>query len=749
MVTPYATIGQPVGRAEGPEKVTGTAVYPADMNLPGTLVGKCLRSPYAYARILSVDASAARRVPGVHAVLTGADLPGMLIGRFLRDMPILAQDVVRFVGQKVAAVAADDADAAEEALQRIEVEYEELTPVLDPLAALQPDAPVLHPNFMSYNGRVDAPQEHPNLVAHSTWKNGNVEEGFRQADHIFEHTFRTQHQHQAYIEPHASVVSLDNAGRVQVWINSKMPFQVRQQVADGIDLPQEMVCVYPTFIGGDFGGKGSFMDAHVAYWLARTTGRPIRMVMTYVEELMAANPRHPAVMTMKTGVKKDGSIVARQARLIFDSGGYAAFKPSRGVSYGSHCAGPYKMNHMQVDSYMVYTNHVPCGSMRAPGDPQSVFAAEAQLDLIARELGMDPYDFRMRNLVRDGDVSPLGHHWHNVLGTRTLEAAAQAAGYHQPKRVVPGKKVGRGVAIYERHIGAGTSVAKVIVAPDGSVTLRTALRDTGSGFYTVLRQIVGQELGVPYNAIRLETWTTDDTEFDTGAGGSRVTHVGGQAAYGAARAVCQKLRQLATTRYGWNTAQITLQEQHVVAPGQAPVRLADLVVQSGGPVEAECTFTAERDEDLTVFCAQIAEVEVEEDTGEVKLTTFTTAHDVGTILNPIAHQGQIEGAVMQGIGYALMEELQYDEGRVSTLSFGEYKIPTMGDLPELRTVLVQSESGGPTPYGGKAIGEQPISAVAPAIVNAVLDATGLSIPNLPVTAEKVFRALQEQKAQRP
>ena len=241
MATPYATIGQPVGRAEGPEKVTGAAVYPADINLPGTLVGKCLRSPYAYARILSIDAAAARRVPGVHAVLTGFDIPEMLVGRFLRDMPVLARDVVRFAGQKVAAVAAEDIDAAEEAMQRIEVEYEELTPVLDPLEAMRPDAPVLHPNFMSYTGRVPGPQEHPNVVAHNTWKNGDVEQGFREAAHVFEHTFRTQHQHQAYIEPHASVLSLDTDGRVQVWINSKMPFQVRQQLAEGIDVPQDMV----------------------------------------------------------------------------------------------------------------------------------------------------------------------------------------------------------------------------------------------------------------------------------------------------------------------------------------------------------------------------------------------------------------------------------------------------------------------------------------------------------------------------
>jgi CO/xanthine dehydrogenase Mo-binding subunit len=742
MATPYATIGQPVGRAEGPEKVTGTAIYPADINLPGTLVGKCLRSPYPYARIKSIDASAARRVPGVHAVLTGFDLPDVLIGRMLRDMPILARDVVRFAGQKVAAVAAEDADSAEEALTRIEVEYEELTPVLDPLAAMQPDAPVLHPRFQSYIGRSNRPQEHPNIVDHAVWQKGDVEQGFAEADYVFEHTFRTQHQHQGYIEPHASVVYLDEQGRAQVWLNSKMPFQVRQQLAEGIDLPQERVRINPTFIGGDFGGKGSYMDTHVAYWLSKATGRPIRMVMTYVEELMAANPRHPAVMTFKTGVKRDGTITARHAKLIFDSGAYAAFKPARGVTYGSRCAGPYKMGHMRVDAYMVYTNHVPCGSMRAPGDPQSVFASEAQLDLIARELGMDPYDFRMKNLIEDGDETPLGHHLKNVMGKKTLTAAIQEAGYHQPKPSIPGKRVGRGVAIYERHIGAGTSTAKVSIDADGTVTLYTALRDTGTGFYTVLRQIVGQELGVPYNEIRLVPWTTDDIPFDTGVGGSRVTHVGGQATYGACREVRQKLLSCAVELYGVNPEAVQFQDRQLVIPGHEPVSLAELAARAGGRIEGQFTYDVPRDEELTCFCAQVAEVEVEEDTGRVRLTRFTTAHDVGTILNPIAHQGQIEGAVMQGIGYALMEELKYDEGRVATLSFGEYKIPNMQDIPELRTVLVRSDSGGPTPYGGKSIGEQPISAVAPAIANAVLDAVGVSITELPITSEKVFQALQ-------
>ena len=742
MAAPYATIGQRVGRAEGPAKVTGAAVYPGDINLPGTLVGKCLRSPYPHARIVSIDATEARQLPGVHAVLTGADIPNALVGRFLRDIPVLASDVVRFHGQKVAAVAADDNDIAEAALRLIEVQYEELPAVYDPVEAMQAGAPTLHPDFMTYEGRVDEPQEHPNVTAHAVWENGDIDEGFAEADLVFEHTFRTQRQHQGYMEPHACVVQVDDDGRIQLWANTKMPFQVRKQLADGIDQPESQVRVNPTVIGGDFGGKGGFMDTHVAYWLARATGRPIRMVMSYTEELMAGNPRHPGVMTFKTGVKRDGTITARHAYLVFDSGGYAAFKPARGVSYGPRCLGPYRMNHARIDSLMVYTNQVPCGSMRSPGDPQSIFASEAQIDLIARELGMDPYDFRMHNLVQDGDLSALGHRWQNILATRTLDAATREAGYRDAKPEVPGKKIGRGMAIWERHIGAGTSVAKVTIDTDGSVTLYTPLRDTGSGFYTLLPQIIGEELGIPYTSIAIKTWTTDDIPFDTGVGGSRVTNVGGNAVYQATAVLRDNLIALAAQSYGWPADAITLQGGQVAAPGQMPVSLADLARQAGGPVEGEYTHTAGSDSSVTVFCAQVAEVEVDDATGEVTLKRFTTAHDVGAILNPIAHQGQIEGGVMQGVGQAMMEEVQYQDGQVANLSLGEYKLPTMRDIPELRTVHVQSE-GGPSPYGGKAIGEQPISAVAPAIVNAVLDATGLSIRDLPVTSEKVYNALRQ------
>ena len=745
MTSSYETIGRPVGRAEGPAKVTGQAIFPADVNLPGTLVGKCLRSPFPYAKIVSIDQDSvdtARQVPGVHAVLTAEDIPPHLVGRMLRDMPILARDVVRFAGQKVVAVAADDDDIAEEALNLIQVEYDELDPILDPVEAMKPGATVLHPEFSTYAGLPDNVPTEPNVAGHGQWLNGDIEKGFAEADFIFEHTFQTNHQHQAYIEPHASVVFLDNTGRVQTWVNSKMPFQVRQQLSEGIDKATDQIRVNPTTIGGDFGGKGGFMDTHLGFWLSKTTGRPVRMVMTYIEELMAGNPRHPAVMTFKTGVKKDGSITARQAHLVYDSGGYAAFKPQRGVTYGSRCLGPYKIPNGLIDSYVVYTNQVPCGSMRAPGDPQSIFAAEAQIDLIARELSMDPVEFRKKNLVQDGDVSSSGNQWQNVMGMRTLEAAVETAGYQDPKPKVLGNLIGRGMALCERHVGAGSSTVRVSIDSDGIVSLYTALPDTGSGFYTVLRQILGQELGVAYDEIILENWSTDDVDFETGVGGSRVTHVAGQAVFRAAQGLKRQLVMMAADMFGWSEDGIGFSRGRLTTPGQTPVSLGDLVSRSGGLLEANHTYDSERDEDITVFCVQIAEVEVDTETGQVYLTKFTSAHDVGAVLNPLGHQSQIDGTVMQGIGYALTEDLQYDEGHVTTLSMGEYKIPSMPDMPELRTVLVKSESGGPGPYGGKAIGEQGISSVAPAIINAILDATGVGINEIPVNSEKLLRAMQ-------
>ncbi len=736
-------IGQSIGRLEGPAKVTGAAKYVADLNPPNVLAGRCLRSPLPHARIVRIDAEEARGLPGVHAVLTGFDIPPQMVGRAIRDLPVLARDTVRFVGQKVAAVAADTAEIAEQALLLIDVEYEELPGVYDIEQAIAADAPVLHPEFNGYVGRPYDQNVPSNVASHQHYEMGDVDEGFAQADRVFEHTFATSHQHQAYLEPHASLVEVDQAGRADVWVNSKMPFQVRKQMAEGLELEESEIRLNPAPIGGDFGGKGSFMDTHIAYHLSQATGRPVRMVMDYIEEFQGGNPRHPSRITYKTGVKNDGTILARQVTMYFNSGAYAAFKPSPLLTYGGlRAVGPYRVDNIKVDSYMVYSNLVPCGSLRAPGDPQTIFAAESQIDIIARELGIDPFDMRMRNLLLPGDMAASGHHWEDMQGEETLRQACRAGDYWAPKpdeTAVGSLAVGRGIAMAERHIGGGESRSQISIESDGSVTLRTAVHDTGTGMYTILRQIVAEELGIEPKDVRLVQWTTDDTDFDTGVGGSRVTHVQGTATMMAAAQVKEKMAALTSDLYGWSEEAIKFSGGTLGAGAEA-ITFAELVSRSGGPIEADAHYQRTPHE-VTSFVTQVAEVGVDTETGQVHLLSFTTCHDVGTIINPLAHQGQIDGGFGQALGFSMMEELQHDEGRPTTVSLGDYKIPTSADMPELRTVLVHAE-GGPGPYSSKAIGEHSVLTTAPAIANAIHDAIGVRITQLPITAERVYRALQ-------
>src|SRR5262245_56755455 len=327
VTTSFSAIGQPVTQDAGPDKVSGQALYAADVRLPGMLWGKVLRSPYPHANIVSIDTAKARTVPGVHAVLTVQHLPDRRVGRLLRDIPVLAWDRVLFVGEKVAAVAAETLEAAEEALALIDVSYEELPPVFDPEEAMHSSAPTLHPQMASYQGLPQPVATVNNVFAHNSWSKGDIAEGFSAADRIFEHTFRAQLMHQGYIEPHACVVHIDDHGRTQVWANNKGPFMLREQLAAVWGMAKEQINVNPTSIGGDFGGKGSFMDVPLCYYLALHSGRPVKMVMDYIQELMAANPRHPAIITLKTGVTRDGKMLARQARVIFNSGADGAIKP--------------------------------------------------------------------------------------------------------------------------------------------------------------------------------------------------------------------------------------------------------------------------------------------------------------------------------------------------------------------------------------------------------------------------------------
>jgi carbon-monoxide dehydrogenase large subunit len=722
----HRIVGQPIGRVDGIEKVSGAARYSGDVTLPGLVWGKALRSPLPHARILRIDTAKARALPGVLAVLTAADLPNVLVGRRMFDMPMLARDRVRFIGEKVAVVAAADPDVAEEAVALIDVEYEDLPAIIDLAAAVEAGAPVVHDNPGAYEG-APAERPHPNVQSVLRFKLGDIEAGFREADRIFEHTFRTQLAHHGYIEPHAGVVAIDEAGRVQVWASNKMPYRLKELLSHALQLPKERIRVNLTPIGGDFGGKGSLMDLPLAYHLARVTGRPVKMVMRYAEELMAGNPRHPSVITLRTGVKNDGRIVARQVKALFNSGAYAAFKPAPNVNLGGAGmgAGVYRIPNLLIESFCVYTNNIPCGHARSPGEPQMVFAGESHMDMIAKELGLDPAEFRRRNLLRNGDHLANGHHLEHVRAKETLEAALEAGHWSAPK----GPWIGRGVAMTHRHIGVGFTNARVRLETKGTVTLSIGLPDTGTGAHLVLRQIVAELLDLSIDEVQIELVTTDVFETDSGVGGSRVTHTGGRAAYHAA----EKLKDL-----------IAAEAKKLGAPDASLATIAQAAAREGRTLEASYFYDAKAHAAVTSFTAQVAEVAVDPATGQVTVRHFTTTHDVGTVINPLGHQGQIEGGLVQGLGYALMEEMPTEDGRISTLNLGDFKLPTVGDIPPLTTVLLE-DPVGPGPFRAKAIGEGSISAVAPAIANAVADACGVRIMDLPITAEKVYFALREKE----
>jgi len=463
------------------------------------------------------------------------------------------------------------------------------------------------------------------------------------------------------------------------------------------------------------------------------------MVSDYIEEFLAGNPRHAVVVRLKTGVKRDGTLTAHQVHYLVNSGAYAGFKPGGIIGGYNQAAGPYRVPHCRIESAFVYTNTIPCGFMRAPGEPQAVFALESHIDEIARRLDIDPLEFRLKNLIVDGEETASGERFEHVRVHETLRAAAEAAGYHQPKP--PG--VGRGIAIGDRPTGGGQATAAITLRPDGSVILGTPIFDQGTGTYTTLCQVVAEELRVPPERVQVEIWNTDAIPFDSGVAGSRATRINTIVAYEAAQETRRELLRLAARELDWPEEMLALAGDEIrYTDREEALRWTDLLARTGASVTGRAHIEERGRAHITSFAVQVAEVSVDSETGEVQILRFTTAHDVGQIVHPIGHQGQIDGAIMQGIGYALMEELQVEDGSVTNLSFGEYKLPTMRDTPPLTAVLMESASGV-GPYQIKGIGESPLTPVAPAIANAVADAIGVRIRDLPITAEKVYRAIKD------
>ena len=745
-------VGKSLPRIDAPGKVTGTAVYAADFALPGMLVGKVFRSTEPHARIVRLDVTRARSLPGVRAVVTAADVPDVRYGGGLKDETVFAKGKVRYIGQPVAAVVATTPEAAQAALAAIEVVYEPLAAVLDLEAALAPGAPLVHEEWASYTA-IPILHRDGNVCNRARIVVGDVDRGWEEADRIFEHRFRTGMVHQGYTEPRAAVAQWDSSGTVTVWSNTQLPFEVQNTLAEIFQMPPSKIRVVVPGIGGGFGGKLRVGVEHFAVLLARKTGRAVKVVTTSQEELTAAYPRQGAVVELKTGVTNDGRIVAKEGRIWFDTGAFAGSGPGVASVATLVLAGPYRIPNLRLEGFAVYTNKTNCGSYRAPSGPQSNFAVESQMDIIADALGIDPLEFRLKNIVRDGDEGPTGQ----VLGAVGLEEclrnAAAAIGWNERR---PETWRGKGLACGWWTTTGGSSGVYVKINPDGTVALNTGAAEIGTGALTGAAQVLAEELTVDLADVSVVSADTFSTPFDFGAQGSRTAFAVGNACRAAVADLKQRIFALAAAQLSVEVEACVLAEKHVVADGKR-VSLAELARMSqmtGGGLIAQGTFIApptaydsKRVEGHVYpafhspsFHAHAVDLSVDPGTGDVTIHRYVVAQDVGFAMNPTYIEGQIEGGVAQGLGQALSEEIVYEGGRVLNANLTDYKMPTTLDMPRVETILVEHPSLA-GPYGAKGVGEPPNIEPPAAVANAVAAATGLRVTVLPITAERIALGL--------
>ena len=658
-----------------------------------------VRSELPHARLLEVDCSAALTAPGVIAAASGRDLPRRLYGRRVRDIPVLAHEEVRFVGERVAAVVAETRQEAERAAARVRIEYEELPAVLDAESALAPGAPRVHDSPWAYPGAAVREQDGHNLQA--VFQHGSEEpvlDALAAATHSVDEVYTTPTGHQGYIEPQACVAWVHQDGRVDVWMANKSPYRLREQLGVYLDLDPALITIHPVAIGGDFGGKGSPMDAPLCIELSRLARRPVKLVQRYWEDLTAANPRHSARIRVRAGCDGEGRLLALHVEALVDGGAYAGYKPRASVTLHGleEPGGAYRVPNAFVRQRIAYTHTVPRGHMRAPGSPQATFAVESALDELAASAGLEPTTLRRLNLVGSGEPNAWGVTWEESRGRETLDAALAAL---TPLPAPDGWVWGRGMAVYERLAAAGRTSLRLLPQAGGRLQVEVGMPEPGPGGHAVVQQALARALNMAPVLINVVQVGTDRLPLDDGVGGSRVT---GTLSFAAARA-------------------------------------AEALAESGGQEVSLLTEPWEMPA-LTSFCVQVAQVAVDPGSGQVRVLEVITAVDVAEILNPAAHRMQIEGAAAMGYGFACLEDLQVHDGRVWAANLGEFRTPSAEDVPSWCTVLVPG-ARGLGPLNVKSAGELANSPTAPAIANAVAAACGARVRDLPITAEKVYRAL--------
>ena len=756
-MTDVAAIGQRLERADGQDKVTGRALYVADVKPPGVLHAKLLRSPHAHARIRSIDVERAKALPGVRCVLTGADLDRIEREPSSRARAILAVGRVRFQGQPVAAVAADDVHTAEEAIDLIEVDYDVLPAAIDPLEAMKDGAPLVREHAVATDdsealahGSVTAGEvkvagsEPTNITSRVHYHRGDVEGGFAAADLVVEQTYHIGHVHQGYMEPRATIAAWDSQDRLTVHVSAQGQFSIRSELSAILGIPESRIKVIPMEIGGGFGAKIQPIVEPIAAYLARKTRRPVKLVLSRSEELIAATPSPEFIMEVKTGVKKDGTLTAVKARVIMDPGCFPG-GPLNNACLLIACL--YKFPNLDVEGIEVLTHKPSQAAYRAPGAPHGTFAIESQMDAMARALGLDRLEFRLQNCIVEGDLMAHGEPWPNNGMRQVLEAIAKHPVW-KDRRPAPNRGVGFAVGGWLGGIQPAS--ASVRMNPDGSLSVITGAIDL-TGTNTAFRQIAAQELGLPAEEIAVQTADTDSAPYAGTSAGSKVVYAVGGAVQAAAADARRQILEIASHELEAAPADLEIADGKVHVKGAAErsvslAKIGNASTRYGGkyePVFGRGSITVTQRS--PGFAGQIAEVEVDPETGSVSILRYVAVQDVGKAINPTLVEGQMQGGSAQGIGIGLSEQLVYsEEGRLLNPSLLDYRKMTAIDLPRIETVIVEVPSPF-GPFGAKGVGEPPIVPGPAAIANAVRDATGCDFPDLPITPDRVVAALARQK----
>jgi 4-hydroxybenzoyl-CoA reductase alpha subunit len=755
-VEKFSIVGQRVTRVEGYEKVTGEARYVADIVLPGMLIGRILRSPYPHARILKIDTSKAEKLRGVRAVVTADDTIKRGWGAFFPDQYPLSVGKARYVGEEVAAVAAIDRDIAEEALSLIEVEWEELPAVFDAEEAMQEAAPLIHE---------DKPR---NIAMTIDIERGNVERAFADSDVIVEDTFESTPQWHSAIETIGSVAEYSPSGKYTIYMNTQTLFSARVRIAAALGVRETDVRIIQSAVGGGFGGKSADdNNPVVAAILARKAAKPVKLINSREEEFLAGSrPRVNMKIWVKMGFKKDGRIRAKHIRVIADNGAYSGKAPAiTGVAALRHdtC---YKYSDVKTQAYLVYTNKIPTGAFRGFGNPSAEWAVEQAIDKAAHDLDIDPLEIARLNAAEPGYVSPHGNRVNSCELKQCIDRVEQMMEWKKKRaQRTPGRGLGIACTVHvsgKRHFGDyDGSSATIKINEDGKALILSGEGEVGQGAATALCQIAAEELGIPMEDVEISQADTDLTTFCLGAFGSRLTYIAGNAVRDAAAKAKQQILEMASEMLEASAEDLVIEEGKVFVKGAeakaitvADVARARLFRRGGAPIVASGSFDADsvlqdstrygNESGAYNFGCQAAEVEVDRETGQVKVLKYVAVSDCGTVINPIGAEGQVEGSVAQGLGYALIEGLKVEDGRPINPNFSDYRLPSMRDMPPLEHGFAASYE--PTgPFGAKGLGELGMDPTAAVISNAIFDAVGIRIKTLPITPEKVLKALKEKE----